>query len=110
MNTAHSIVRAKERDLTYERAVRFTDLAIRNGKRPADLPCKERRYLERKAHDPSQCAVLYNGFIFILKDESLCITLYAAPGWFLKKSHYDGKTKIRQPKKYLRYACEPDAA
>ena len=108
MNTIHSIVRAGERaGLKYSEAVRFTDLAIRNGQRAEDLPSKERRYLESRETDPGCKTILYNGYIFIFRDEDICITMYAAPSWFLKKRHYDGKTRVRNAKKYLRYA-DPD--
>ena len=105
MNTMHSIIRASERaGMKYNEAVRFTDLAIRNGQRAEELPSKERRYLESKETDPACSAILYNGYIFIMKDENTCITLYMAPSWFLKKRYYDGKTRVRDPKKYLRYS------
>ena len=112
MNTVHSIIRANERaGKNYSEAVRFTDLAIRNGQRAGDLPSKERRYMESKETDPSCKAILYNGYIFIMKDEDLCITMYLAPSWFLKKQHYDGKKKVRNAKKYLRYyGCGKEAA
>ncbi len=104
MNTLHSIIRANERaGMKFNEAVRFTELAIRNGKRASDLPCTQRRYLERKEADSSTSAVLYNGYIFILKDENICITLYPAPNWFFKKQHFDGKKQVRNIKKYLRY-------
>lgn len=104
MNTVHSIIRAKERaGMKYGEAVRFTDLAIRNGQRAEDLPVKERKYMQKKEIDSSITAVLYNGYIFILNDEDVCITLFKAPSWFLKKEHYDGKKKVRDVKKYLRY-------
>ena len=106
MNTIHSIVRANERaGMKRSEAIRFTDLAIRNGIRADELPRKERRYLESKEIDLSFSAVLYNGYIFILKDEDTCITLFPAPNWFLKKRYYDGKTKVRNAKKYLRYSA-----
>lgn len=105
MNTLHSIIRAKERaGKNANEAVRFTELAIRNGQRAEDLPSRERRYMESKvAVDPTCTPILYNGYIFIMKDEYLCITMYLAPSWFLKKQHYDGKKKVRDVKKYLRY-------
>ena len=102
----HSIIRANERaGMKYNEAVRFTDLAIRNGQQAEELPSKERRYLESKEQtDPSCKAILYNGYILIVKDEDICITMYLAPTWFLKKRYYDGKTKVRNAKKYLRYS------
>lgn len=108
MNTIHSILRANERaGMKYSEAVRFTDLAIRNGLRPEDLPRKERKYMESRETDAGCKTILYNGYIFIMRDEDICITMYAAPSWFLKKRHYDGKTRVRNAKKYLRYA-NPD--
>ncbi len=104
MNTMHSIIRASERaGMNYSRAVRFTELAIRRGLRADSLPCTERCYMESKETDPSITAVLYNGFIFILKDEEICITLYQAPRWFLGKHHFDVKKQVRNVKKYQRY-------
>ena len=111
MNTMHSIIRASERaGLKCNEAIRFTDLAIKNGQRAEELPCKERRYLESKETEPACSAILYNGYIFIVKDENTCITLYMAPSWFLKKRHYDGKTRVRDAKKYLRYSASYRAA
>ena len=112
MNTLHSILRAKERaGKNYDEAIRFTELAFRNGQRAEDLPSKERRYLESKATEPSLSAIHYNGYIFIVQDEELCITLYMAPSWFLRKQHYDGKKKVRNVKKYMRYyECGKEAA
>lgn len=100
----HSIIRANERaGMNYNKAIRFTELAITRGLRAEDLPCTERCYMESKASDPSFEAVLYNGFIFILKEEETCITMYPAPNWFFKKHHFDGKKQVRNIKKYLRY-------
>ena len=112
MNTLHSIIRANERaGKNYSEAIRFTDLAIRNGLKAEDLPSKERRYLESKASGASVTAILYNGYIFIMQDETICITMYMAPAWFFKKQHYDGKKKVRNAKKYLRYyECGKEAA
>ena len=105
MNTMHSIIRANERaGMNCSEAIRFTDHAIRSGKRAEDFPSKERKYLESKETDPACKAIFYNGYIFIMKGENTCITLYLAPSWFLKKRYYDGKTRVRDAKKYLRYS------
>lgn len=104
MNTVHSILRAKERTgKNYSEAVRFIELAVRNGQRAAELPGLERSYLESKETDSSITAILYNGFIFIMKDEETCITLFQAPEWFFKKQYFDGKKQVRNIRKYLRY-------
>ncbi len=59
--------------------------------------------MESKETDPSITAVLHNGYIFILKDEEICITLYQAARWFLRKQHFNGKKQVRNVKKYQRY-------
>ena len=104
MNTMHSIIRANERaGMKPKEAIRFTNLAIRNGQRADDLPCLERRYLESKETEPTFTAVLYKGYIFILKDEVVCVTMYLAPSWFFSKQYFDGKKRVRNVKKYCRY-------
>ncbi len=105
MNTIHSIIRANERaGWNYDEAVRFTELAIRNGRRAKELPLRERRFMESRESGPAITSILYNGYIFIVNDD-VCITMYLAPEWFLKKRYYDGKKKVRNVKKYLRYHC-----
>ena len=104
MNTVHSIIRAKERaGMNCSEAARFIKLAIRNGQRAEELPIMECYYMKSKQTDPSITAIFYNGFIFIMKDDETCITLFQAPGWFFKKKYFDGKKQVRNIRKYLRY-------
>ncbi len=104
MNTLHSLIRAKERaGMTSKEMTRFTDLAIRNGQRAADLVGLERRYLESKETEPTYTAILYKGYILIVEDGELCITMFPVPAWFFRKQYFEGKKQIRNVKRYRRY-------
>ena len=99
--TIHSLERAKERaNLNRAAAIKIMEKAYARGLSAADLPANERRYLSAK--EKTGVTVRYfSGYCFFYNDSKACITMYHAPSWFFKKSNYDGKTKIRNPKKYF---------
>ncbi len=111
MNSKHSIERAKERaGLNEEQAARFIRKASERGKGAEEMPKKERQYMEQKETASNCRTIYYNNYFFIFSLEGTCITLYEAPVWFGKKSHYDGKEKIRDIKKYMRYSAAQEVA
>ena len=102
MTTQHSIKRARERTgLNTEASKRLISRAVKHGIEPKCFPARERKHLLQIQRDQSRVLV-YNFFIYILNKNSHCITMYRVPDWFGKKN-YDGKTKIRNIKKYLRH-------
>ena len=99
--TYHSIERSKERlGLNERRAEKTIQLAIERGKFYDDFDSsRERKFLEQHT-DSNAYAVAYNGFCYIISNTGFCITLYELPVWFGKKKRYEGKTKIKDYKKY----------
>lgn len=111
MNTIHSYERARERaGMNEEQAARFIRRAFERGKSAEDMPRKEREYMLKKESTANCRTVFYNDYFFIFSQDGNCITLYESPAWFCKKSHFEGKEKIRNAKKYLRYSAEPAVA
>ena len=106
MTTKHSIERVYERTNCNKRsAARIIENAIERGLEICELPGKERRFLERKvSKTPDREYILYNGIIFILTPEKVCVTTYPAPTWFGGKTVYNGKTRIRKPRKAFSYS------
>lgn len=100
MCTYHSIQRANERTrYRGEAAIRFIKNGIERGKTAEDYRQNERKYLANVAYD-NCIAKAYNGFCLIISEEGDCVTLYRLPEWFGKKRHYDGKTRVRNVKRY----------
>ena len=100
--TKHGKSRAKERKgvknhCSMERCIR---LALERGKGVNDFKSREREYLINKQNVK---AVVYDGFCFLFGADDTLITLYPLPIWFANKKQYDGKEKIRNPKKYYRH-------
>ena len=106
MTTKHSIERIYERTNCNKRsAARIIENAIERGLETSELPGRERRFLEKRAaKKPNSKYVLYNGNIFILTPEEICVTTYPAPAWFGRKAVYNGKTRIRKPRKAFSYS------
>lgn len=103
--TQHSILRTKERaKLTSNSAAKFINNAIQFGQDASHFPSKERTYLESKFSDNKK-AVYYKGYCFIIADRDVCVTMFPVPSWFGKKSNFDGKIKVRNPKKYFNRYC-----
>ena len=108
--TQHYIDRAKERQaLNERRAERAAELAWSRGKAVDDMPSREGNFMRTKQGEGIK-VIFYNDFLYIFTEESKCITMYEAPGWFGRKRHFDGKEKIRNVKKYMRNCCMAEAS
>ena len=109
MTTYHAIKRTQERaELNLNTSVRFIDNAINRGKTADKFDSIEREYLKQKESQYGCYAVAYNNFCFILSNENICITMYPLPAWFgRKQSYYNGKKKIREPRKHMLYYSKP---
>ena len=109
--TAHAIRRTQERAGKKERSSEeFIEKALKYGKPPGAFFANERNFLKAK-ETKGDCSILvYQSFIFIVDNDGRCVTMYAVPKWFGKKRCYDGKIKIKNLKKYLRFNCIPDEA
>ncbi len=100
MCTTHSIERANERTrYSGKSAVRFIENGIARGKRAEKFTQDERDYLANCGYD-NCTAKAYNGYCLIISEDGVCVTLYPLPGWFGKKRHYVGKTRVRNVKRY----------
>lgn len=98
--TYHSIDRAKERaGLNERKATKMIELALERGKSANYFSSMEKSYLESEGYDGCT-AIAYNNFCYIVNENGICVTLYPLPAWFGKKKRFDGKEKIRNPKKY----------
>ena len=105
--TTHSVERAKERmGVNEKRAVKDIQRASDRGKRADAFSSWERDYLDRHSADDS-LAIAYNGFCYIFDTNAkICITLFRLPEWFGKKKNFDGKVKVKNPKKYYKLKGE----
>lgn len=112
MNTAvtkHSVEKAKERlGVSRKYAEKRINDAIHRGKTAEDFSSWERSFLEQEGKDGCR-ALAYNGFCYIISPLATCVTLYPLPSWFGRKKHFDGKEKIRKPKKYNKIRFTADA-
>jgi hypothetical protein len=99
MTTRHGLKRTKERTGYNERkAMCFINNAIERGKSVDNLAGAEKDYLMNK--ETGGCrALLYNSYCFIVSEDNRCITMFAARN---KKRLYNGKVRIRDPRKYMR--------
>ena len=101
--TKHSLLRSKKRlGLNKRCAEKVISTALIRGKTAENFSSWEKTYLESEGLNGCQ-AIAYNGFCFIVSRGNTCITLYRLPSWFGQKKHFDGKTKIRNAKKYYKY-------
>ena len=99
----HSIQRARERmGLNASSAERIISRAYVQGLGSEDFTASEKDYLKRKGVSGAQIKV-YNGFCCVFSDSAVCITVFKLPGWFGRRQHFDGKTKIRDPRSYYRH-------
>ena len=99
--TQHSIERVMERcNLKNRRAaINVIRRAIARGKCADAYNSWERNFLRRESCGCCT-AVAYNNFCYILNESGSCVTVYPLPHWFGKKKRFDGKTRIRDLKKY----------
>ena len=100
MCTVHSIQRATERTrYSGKSAERFIQNGIVRGKVAEDFSHQESTFLAGMSRD-NCVAKAYNGYCLIISENGDCVTLYKLPEWFGKKRHYEGKTRIRNVKRY----------
>lgn len=104
--SAHAQERISERmGFRSATAIRIAENALNRGKSSSDLPFREAAYLQRQENKEGCIARFYNGCCFIFNSEGACITVYLAPKWFGKRTHYVKKERVRDYKKYAqRYA------
>lgn len=101
--TLHSIERAKERiGLNEKKAHRKINLALERGKDSTKFSSYEKKYLERISKNDCK-AIAYDNFCYIVNHEGFCVTIIPLPDWFEKKKNFDGKTTIKNQKKYVNY-------
>ena len=105
MLTYHGLRQTRRRTgLNINASARLIEKALCYGKTANDFPERERNYLLSKASaSEGKRVVVYNGFCFIFSKDDACITTFPVSRWFNKKVYHDGKSKIREPKKYMRY-------
>lgn len=108
--TVHSMERIKERAgmKNSEEMARYIASAVARGKRAEEYTSIERKYLETvDRKESNRKAIAYDGMCFIFTaDEEICITMFPLPAWFGKKKHFNGKTKIRHPHRYIHYNAD----
>lgn len=99
--TKHGYERSKERQHYNKRQTeKAVANAVSKGKCADNFHSRERDYLSNMSRNGHK-AYVYNGFCYIISEDNVCVTTYRLPVWFGKKSHYVGKTKIKNPKKYF---------
>jgi len=104
MTTYHALKRTHERTgLNIKSSAKFIANAIERGKSINTYREKEKNYMLRRELKKGCRTLIYNKYCFILNNENCCITMYSVPEWFEKKKNYDGKRKIKNIKKYIRY-------
>ena len=105
--TQHSKERSKERkNLNEKKAERDIYLAWIRGKEYTQFVSnKERKYLNKEDQE-DVIKKAYDGYCYVFKTDGLCLTMYELPRWFNNKKRYDGKKKIRDAKKYIKYYPE----
>lgn len=106
--TNHGYERAEQRlGLTKEQADRKIRNVLAKGRDYTKFTSKEKQYLRSQERKGAR-AFAYDGFCYIIADDNVCITTYRLPSWFGKSRNYDGKTKIKNLKKYnqnYKYHC-----
>lgn len=112
--TLHALQRAIERaGLSEKAAICMMDLAQQHGRRAEDYGYGKRKYLKAKCKRGCQ-AVIYCGYCFIFSEAGVVITMYPASSFGNERktqgrsSCCDGKTLIRNPKKYFTRYAVPD--
>lgn len=105
ISTQHYLERAFERyGLEEEKATKLMQKAFSRGKTAEEMQSRERKYLISKDRGDGCRSVYYKQKIFIFSDTDNCLTVYDPPEWFGQHVCYDGKTKIRKAKRYVRCA------
>ena len=104
--TEHVIARTMERvNLNRRKAIRIITLAMERGRDIGSSESELRQYLKNKSKN-NCIAKEYNGYCFIIDRANgtlVGVTMFPIPGKVLLGNHYDGKTRIRNAKKYARF-------
>ena len=104
MVTQHSVERVYQRtDCNRRSSKRIIENAIKRGKGMREFAEKERSYLVHKSSRNGNECIYYNGAIYVVTPEKVCVTVLIPPKWFGRKDFYNGKTKIRKPQKAVSY-------
>ena len=88
--------------LNTEGAKKLIRRASVRGTNVLDLPARKREYFEKKVDLNNRVAMIYSGFCFIYAN-NYCVNMYRVPPYFNRKSSYNGKTQVRDPKKYSKH-------
>ena len=67
-----------------------------------DLPSREKKYYFHYVDIGKRKAYVYAGCCFIFAGD-YCVTVLKSPNRAAQKARFDGKTKVRNPKKYIRH-------
>ena len=101
--TYHAREVAPERiGLPERRAARFLENALDRARGAEAFTGRQRVFLEEKSRDVCQ-ALAYNGYCLIHSSQGRCVTVYSLPTWFSRRQHYNGKERIRNMRKYMRF-------
>ena len=113
VTSVHGLIRTMERTgCTDRQALRLIQNAWARGKSMDQLELKrQRRFLELRnslLEDGYTNLRVYSGFLFIFSAAGCLITMYALPRSFNQKRYFDGKTRVRDIRKYSRLngCCE----
>lgn len=102
----HGLARVMGRmDLTEKKALQLIERAWQKGLKAEDLPRKKQEYVNRMRRDLYNGATqlrVYEDFLFIFSGEDTLITVYQLPKYLTTHSHFDGNTRVRNLKKYMR--------
>ena len=99
--TRHGLERAMERiDLNRKEAIYNINLALHKGKSYEQYnTTKEKEYLQK--HSIDVIALAFDKYCYIFSYQGECITVYPLPEWWEKKVIYNGKERIKKPKKFF---------
>ena len=95
----------KARIAAEKKAAKQIALALERGKAAQEFRSMERSFLEGECKY-GNTAIAYNNFCYIFSEDGVCVTLYPLPIWFGKKKQFNGKEKVRNPKKYTKYCAQ----
>lgn len=107
--TAHSLDRAKERlHKNRKEAYSYINKALTRGRSAEEFTSLERTYLENVQNRyRGRKTIVYDRNCFILTaDAQICLTVFPLPLWFGRKKQFEGKTRIRNPKRYYNRYCQ----
>ncbi len=114
-SSKHGFIRTMERaDMNDHQALRLIQNAWARGKRIDELPLtRQKKYVshyESLLPDGYTNLRVYGGYLFIFSAGGRLITMHPLPKTFSKKRIYDGKTKVRDVRKYNRFNNREDCA